>query len=206
MSRFNIAVLFIFAFSLLVHPIMAKIGVGVGLGKIEVDEQLKPGIIYELPSLPVLNTGDQPSNYVVSVAYHMDQEQIKPDAEWFIFTPKEFRLEPGEVKMVGVKLNLPLKVEPGDYFNYLEAAPKETQENGTTSIGVAAGTRLYFTVVPASFFHGIYYKLVSFWRVYSPWPQRVVIFLGVAFALVLFKRFFNIEINVKKGAKKEVSE
>ncbi len=49
---------------------LAQIGVGVGVGKIQVDEKLKPGMIYQLPSFTVLNTGGEPSDYEISIQYH----------------------------------------------------------------------------------------------------------------------------------------
>ncbi|MFH1827005.1 MAG: hypothetical protein ABH812_01055 [bacterium] len=176
----------------------SNIGVGVGTGKIQVDEKLKPGLIYELPSINVINTGDQSSNYKISVAYHTDQPELKPNKNWFIFSPKTFYLKPGEVRVVDIKINLPLRIEPGKYFAYLEAQPSATAKKGKTSIGVAAASKLYFTVVPGSFFEGVYYKLISFWKVYAPWPQRTVIAVLIVSLLILFKKFFNIKINLKK--------
>lgn len=66
----------IFIGIVLLLPILAlaRIGVGVGIGKIVVDQPLKPGLIYTLPSLPVLNTGDEPAEYGVSIEYHEGQE------------------------------------------------------------------------------------------------------------------------------------
>jgi len=195
-------ILFLSSFLLLPYIfyniLLADIGVGVGTGKIQVDEELRPGIIYQLPSLTVLNTGDQESNYTVGVSYHQDQEQLKPDKQWFSFSPKEFSLEPGKAQEVKIKLNLPLRTQPGDYFAYLEGMPLAKKDQGGTKIGVAAAAKLYFTIVPASLFHGIYYKIISFWQVYSPWPQRIVLLIIAFVVLKFFKKFFNIQVNLKK--------
>lgn len=188
-----------FLFLLFPSTVSAIIGVGVGTGKIQVDEDLKPGIIYELPSLSVLNTGDEPSEYQVSVTYHEKQPELSPPESWFIFTPHEFHLEPGQAQIVDVKLNLPLQIEPGDYFAYLEAHPlKKAQTGGNTSIGIAAASKLYFTVTPANIWSAIYYKAISFWNVYAPWPQRVAIGLGIIVVLLIIKKFFNFEVGLKK--------
>lgn len=178
--------------------VFAKIGVGVGTGKIQVDEQLKPGIIYKLPSLTVINTGNEPSDYGVSIAYHQDIPQLRPKQNWFIFTPQKFYLKPGEVKVVDIKLNLPLRTEPGEYFAYLEAQPVIKAEKGKTTIGVAAAAKLYFTVVPANIFYGMYYKIVSFWKVYAPWPQRVIILLVIGMIYLLARKYLKINIGLKK--------
>jgi hypothetical protein len=192
-------------FSLFPNQVLAKIGVGVGIGKIQVDEKLKPGIIYQLPSFTVLNTGDEASDYEVSIEYHEKQPQLRPPQTWFIFSPQKFYLEPGGVQQVDVKLNLPLRIEPGDYFAYLEAHPNRKSQQGETRVGVAAAAKLYFTVEPANFLLGIYYKIVSFFNVYAPWPQRVVIGLLIIGLLIVFKKFFNVQINLKKPGKKSFS-
>lgn len=207
MLKKNLSVILIslFVLSWGFNTVLARIGVGVGVGKIQVDEDLRPGVIYNLPPVTVLNTGDEASDYELSIEYHEKQPQLRPKEEWFIFSPSDFYLEPGGAQQVDIKLNLPLKMEPGDYFAYVEAHPTKKAVNGQTRIGVAAATKLYFTVVPANFIQGIYYKIVSFWRVYSPWPQRVLFTLLASLALLLFKKFFNIQVNVKKTGR-SVSE
>lgn len=57
----------------------AKIGVGVGTGKIEVDEALKPGSLYRLPPISVINTGDVEGVYSLTITYHEQQEEIRPE-------------------------------------------------------------------------------------------------------------------------------
>ncbi|MEK7500333.1 MAG: hypothetical protein AAB649_07085 [Patescibacteria group bacterium] len=178
--------------------ILASIGVGVSTGKIVVNDKLKPGIIYQLPSLTVINTGTQESYYEVSIQYHEKQPQLMPSRGWFIFTPHSFRLKPKQIQVVDIKLNLPVQVEPGKYFAYLEAHPTKKVKNGSTSVGVAAAAKLYFEIIPANIMQGIYYKLISFWNVYAPWPQRAAIAVGIIVVLLVFKKFFNIEINLKK--------
>jgi hypothetical protein len=181
----------------------AKVGVGVNVGKIQVDEKLKAGMIYKLPPITVINTGDEPAEYGVSVAYHQEQSEIRPRTEWFMFSPIKFKLEPGKGQLVETKINLPLTVAPGNYFAYLEGHPLVVTANGNTSVGVAAAAKLYFTVVPANIFYGVYYKVISFFKVYAPWPQRAAAAIAAIGLLILFKKFFNIKINLKKPADNE---
>ncbi len=206
--RKNFFVLFFLLTAFLILPtgVLAKIGVGVGTGKIQVDEKLRPGIIYQLPSLTVLNTGDEESDYGVLVSFNEKQSELKPKEEWFIFSPQKFHLKPTEVKMVDIKLNLPLRMDPGDYFVYLEARPVTGPNKGGVSIGIAAAAKLYFTVVPANPVLGAYYKVVSFFKVYAPWPQRVLAVIGIILILVLFKKFFNLNIGLKKSPDKNRSD
>jgi hypothetical protein len=190
----------------LILPVAASIGVGVGTGKIQVDEKLRGGMIYQLPPITVINTGDVAADYSITITYFEVQPQLKPSQDWFTFTPEKVYLGPNESKNIAIKLSLPLKVVPGDYFAFLEAAPVKITENGNTNIGVAAAAKLYFTIAPSSFLEGIYYRVLSFWNINQPWTNRGAIALGVVFMLLIFKKFFHIEINTKstkKGPKKE---
>ncbi len=192
---------FILLVLVLLIPIMvfARIGVGVGVGKIEVDKPLKPGGIYNLPSLPVFNTGDEPGNYGVSVEYHQDQSQMQPPQEWFGFEPASFHLEPGQAQNVVIKLNLPVKAVPGDYFAYLEGHPiKKNTTAGGVTIGVAAAAKLYFTVAPANIWQGIYYRVVSFWTMYTPWTWVVLFVVLTAIVITIFRKHFAFQIGIKK--------
>lgn len=204
MKKFIFTVIFLFL--LFPNNVFARIGVGVGTGKIQVEDKLKPGIIYELPSLTVLNTGDEESDYEVNVSYHEKQPQLRSPQNWFIFSPQKFHLEPGKAQTVTIKLNLPVRTEPGEYFAYLEGHPFKKSVSGNTTIGVAAAAKLYFTVIPGNFLEGIYYKIASFWKVYSPWPQRVLIGAVIIVLALLFKKFFNIQINLRKQPSQPLAE
>jgi hypothetical protein len=177
----------------------SKIGVGVGTGKIVVDERLKPGIIYQLPPITVFNTGDESSEYGIGVAYHQDQPELMPAKEWFSFNPEAFYLEPGEAQTVEIRLNLPVKTTPGDYFAYVEGFPKTKSESGTASIGVAAAAKLYFTVDPANIFAGIYYRALSIWNQY-PYPisgALGIILIGALYKYASSK--FSLDIRKKES-------
>ncbi len=172
---------------------LASIGVGVGLGKMSLSE-VRPGGVYALPPLPVLNTGDEPSDYGVSVEYLMGVSEIRPPAEWFSFDPLLFHLEPGKVQQVGTTLSIPLQAAPGDYFAYLEAHPVKKSVSGVASIGVAAASKLYFTVVPSSLFAALYFSAYSFMARHA---LAFDIFFGciALLGIILFlKRFVSFSI------------
>lgn len=193
---------FLVAFPLFLNNVFAKIGVGVNTGKIEVEEKLKAGMFYKLPPITIINTGDEAAEYEAAVSYHQEQPELRPEQDWFIFSPQKFNLEPGKGQLVEIKINLPLRVEPGDYFAYLEGHPIVTTQKGTANIGVAAAAKLYFKVVPANIFYGIFYKISTFFKVYAPWPQRVLFLAVVLLILLFFKKFFNIKISFKKPISK----
>ena len=177
--------------------VFASIGVGVNLGKIEIDEPLKPGGIYNFPSLGVINTGDEPGDYEVEITYHQDQPQLRPAQEWFSFEPQQFYLEPGASQSVAVKLTLPVKTKPGDYFAYLEAHPIIKAGPGTT-IGVAAATKTYFTVIPANIRQAITHRISSFFTMYAPWTYVVLAIVIAAIIIAIFRKFFAFQIGIRK--------
>jgi len=183
----------------LIFPLMvfASVGVGVNIGKIQIDEPLKPGGIYSFPSIGVINTGDEPGDYELAVTYHQDQPELRPAQEWFSFSPSQFHLEPGASQSVAVKLSLPMKVKPGDYFAYLEAHPIIKAGPGTT-IGVAAATKTYFTVVPANIWQAIYYKIQSFLVIYAPWTYVVLAIVLTAVIITIIRKFFAFQIAIRR--------
>jgi len=182
---------------LITPAVFARIGVGVNLGKIEIDEPLKPGGIYNFPSIGVINTGDEPGEYELDVTYHQDQPQLRPSKEWFSFNPSPFHLEPGQSQSVAVKLTLPVKTKPGDYFAYLEAHPIIKAGPGTT-IGVAAATKTYFKVVPANIWQAITHRISSFFTMYAPWTYVVLAVVVVAIIIAIFRKFFAFQIGIRR--------
>ena len=196
--RIWVTLLLLFA---LLSPIAvaAKIGVGVSTGKIRVDEPLKAGGVYDLPPLMVINTGDQPFNYGVGVEYQANQPEIRPDPEWFTFSPEVFQLDPGKVQRVNIQVTLPIKTQPGDYFAYLEGRPLYSeQEGGVTRIGIAAAAKLNFSVAPANIFQAIYYRVLHFWNAWSPWTYIAIALLAGSLVLVLARRFFSFNVGLRK--------
>lgn len=185
------------ALVLLVLPSIsfAAVGVGVGTGKIELDEPLKPGLTYHLPPLTVINTGDEASDYSISIEYRTAAPELKPAKEWFAFEPPRFYLEPAQSQIVEIKLNLPIKgVEPGDYFAFLQAQPIRADEPGMATIGVAAAAKLYFTVEPANVFQAIYYKFANWYSQYHPWNTVVLAMILAAALIAVFRKKFKIQI------------
>lgn len=181
--------------SLLLIPAsaLASIGVGVGTGKIEVNEKLKAGGIYTLPPITVFNVGTEPATYTVAVTLNEEQPQLKPDPKWFSFSPAQFTLEPHQSQIVTPTLRPPIRTQPGNYFAYLEAHPAETAQQGTTTIGVAAATKLSFTLAPSGLFFGLLYRLLGLYRFYEPWTQIAAALIVLAIVLLIINRFVNLK-------------
>ena len=176
---------------------LAGVGVGVNLGKIKIDKALIPGGVYNLPSIGVINTGDETSDYELAVTFLQDQPELRPAPEWFSFNPSQFQLAPSESQPVAVQLTLPVKTEPGDYFAFLEAHPVVKAGPGTT-IGVAAATKINFTVAPANLWQAMTHRISSFFRLNAPWTYVVLVVVIGAILIAIFRKFFALQIGISK--------
>lgn len=177
--------------------ILAQVGVGIMPGTIRVDEPLLPGGRYNLPSMQVLNTGNESSYYGVELAYMAEQEELQPPADFIVLSPTSFHLEPGANQVVSLSLDIPLKAKPGDYLAYIEAHPVAT--GGGMQIGVAAATKLYFAVKPANVFVAIANSIANFFTRNAPGSYIV---LGViVFGLLVFFLRRRIRIDIKIARK-----
>ena len=193
----KIIIAFLIIYLALPLIVSAGVGVGVNLGKIEIDEPLKPGGIYNFPAIGVINTGDKTGDYELAVTYHQDQPELRPPQEWFSFSPSSFNLDPGQSQSVTIQLVLPVKMKPGDYFAYLEAHPVIKAGPGTT-IGVAAATKTYFTVAPANVFQAVTYRVASLFTSYAPWSFVVLFVVIGAIIITIFRKFFAFQIKISK--------
>ena len=177
--------------------VWAQGGVGVNVGSIQVDEDLAPGATYHLPSVGVINTGHDASDYSVRISHLADQEQLAPFENWFSFSPAVFPLEPGETQTVGIQLDIPITARPGDYFALVEAFPVITDQPGVV-IGVAAATKLSFTVRPSNPF--LASALWAYFRVNDAAPFSYLE-AGLLVLLVLgyfIRRRFHFQIHVER--------
>ena len=170
---------------------LASIGVGVGTGRIAVSEKLRAGGIYTLPSVVVFNTGTETANYTMAVTLNETQLQLKPNPQWFSFSPSQFQLSPGRSQTVTPTIHLPVRVPPGDYFGYLEAHPQETAQQGTAKVGVAAATKLSFSVKASSLLWAVLYRLLNLYRQFEPWSQIVTGAVIVGITVLVMKRYVH---------------
>ncbi|MCH7837979.1 MAG: hypothetical protein IIC26_05660 [Chloroflexi bacterium] len=175
----------------------ADVGVGVNLGKIDIDDKLSPGGRYNLPTLGVINTGDEPGDYEVVISYFADQEEERPPEDWFEFEPQRFFLEAGESQQVNIRIVLPRGADPDDYFALIEAHPIATGEGGV-SIGVAAATKLTFTVKPSNLFAAWRLQVRNFFEDGAPWSYVIPASLLALFVLYLLRRYFRLQLRFER--------
>jgi hypothetical protein len=134
-----------FASVLATGALLVAASTGVDLAEIRVDETLRPGEVYQLPSVGVLNTGDQAGSYEATIAHVGGQAELAPSADWFLFEPQSFDLEPGTSTRVAIGLHLPVGAREGDYSVLIEVHPV-IGAGGATVRGEGAATKLHFSV------------------------------------------------------------
>ncbi len=178
--------------------IQAQLGVGIMPGVIRVDEPLLPGGRYNLPSLQVVNTGNESSDYRVELASMAEQEELQPSADFIILNPSAFYLEPGGNQVVSLSLDIPLKAKPGDYLAYVEAHPVSTSGIGGMQIGVAAATKLYFTVKPANVFVAITNSIANFFTRNAPGSYIALGVIVLGLLLFFLRRRIRIDIKIAR--------
>lgn len=175
----------------------AGIGVGVGLGQIKVNEVLIPGGIYNLPEIPVINTGDEKTNYAMAIAEVSGHEWKNPKKSWFAFRPQKFALEPEQSLMVRPQISLSLETPPGSYFAFIEAqALPETE--GPVVLGPAAATKLYFSVGPSPGILGaVRQRFFSYYAEHSGGLYLLPAALCLLLACLILKRRFELKLKVQ---------
>lgn len=194
------------AFILLSGNVFAAIGVGVGTGKIEIDEVIKSGGIYQLPDITVYNTGDVTATYAMQLTLNETQEQLKPSPEWFSFEPASFELEPGKARVVTPTLKAPLNVTSGEYFGYLEAYPDSAVDQGGASIGVAAATKLSFRVESSDTINSIYNRARALYLNYAPWSYVATVAILLLLVITVIRKYVRLNVQITKVEKKPKEE
>ena len=178
--------------------IQAQSGVGIMPGIIRVDEPLLPGGRYNLSSLQVLNTGSEASDYGVELASMAEQEELQPPDDFIILSPTSFHLEPGANQVVSLSLDIPVKAKPGDYLAYIEAHPVATSPGGGMQIGVAAATKLYFTIKPANVFVGVANSIASFFTSTAPGSYIVLGIIVLGLVVFFLRRRIRVDIRIAR--------
>jgi hypothetical protein len=192
-STLVVTVVGLVALMLPAFALAEKIGVGVGTGKIELNEALKPGMTYYLPAIPVFNNGDVASDYKMSIQLNEKQDELKPDPTWFTFSPATFYLEPGKSTPVNVTLKTSSKARAGKYFAYIEAQPTKNTQQGDATINVAAATKMYFEVKPANWWQELLYVIQDFWNQNKEGLRAALIAVITAIVFLFFRKYFRIE-------------
>jgi hypothetical protein len=136
------------------------------------------------------------SDYGIRVSFQHNQSELRPPQAWLDFSPQRFPLEPNQSQAVSITLTIPTNAEPGDYFAFLEAHPIIEREG--VSIGVAAATKLSFSVRPANAFQAWVVRISHMIEDTQPWSSLIAIaalgYLGVSF----LSRYIRIGLRLER--------
>lgn len=169
-----------------------SVGAGIGIGRINVSQELLPGGIYNLPQIPVLNTGTEGGTYEMGLSFLKDQTQRRPESSWVGFSPPKFYLAAGETKLIRAKLKLPTDTRPGDYFALLEVRRLPSEE-GKVQIGPAAAAKLYFSVGAASVLGAVRARFLTFVET-NPLIYLVLAVVLLLEAVSILRRHFRFRV------------
>jgi len=166
-------------------------------GIIRVNEPLKAGGFYKIASVQVVNTGTEGGWYEIGITRVSGQKELEAKPSFFILEPASFYLEPAATQVVNINLKIPFKAQAGDYLTYIEAHLLSTASGGT-SIGVAAATKVYYTVLSANFITAIYTRVATFMALNSPWSYLVPALILLGIIILILRKNVKLEVKVQK--------
>lgn len=167
-------------FLLLAFPAAAaaSIGVGIQVGPVRLAGIAHAGQTYDLPPVYVVNTGTEPETVSLEVKRLSKGTGRDVPKSWFKPGQSDVHLDAKQSATIPVQLVVPADAKPGRYFSDVVAHGSASIEAGQATLGVAAATKLQFTVgkaVPAGFWSSLPAPLA--------WAGGVIVLAGGAFLL-----------------------
>ena len=181
------------------QPAWARLGVGVNVGNIEVNEPLLSGGIYDIATMSVINTGNETSDYGLGVSYRDKQKEMKPPEKWFRFSPARFELKPGRQKPVEISLTIPVNAKAGDYFALVEGHPIAGEKG--LNIGIAAAAKINFTVESSSLFWSIINRRPPWFANNSPYSYVIAGVVLLAIVILIIRRYVKLSFSIERKGK-----
>ena len=127
----------------------ASIGVGVQGAPVRLTTAAHPGTSYPLPPVYVVNTGTEAETISIKVDRLSPGAGRSVPASWIRTVGPPARLEPHGSARIALELVVPSGALSGAYLSDIVADGSTALAVGTTNFGVAAATKLEFTVSPA---------------------------------------------------------
>jgi len=175
-----IATLPMAGFLVLAFPAAAadSIGVGIQVGPVRLAGIAHAGQTYDLPPVYVVNTGTEPETVRLEVQRLSRGTGRDVPKSWFKPGQTDVHLDPKQSATIPVQLVVPADATLGPYFSDVVAHGSASIEAGQATLGVAAATKLQFTVgkaVPAGFWSSLPSPLV--------WAGGIIVLAGGGFWL-----------------------
>ena len=173
-----------------VAPAWASVGVGVGAVPLRLAAPARPGGHYRLPSLYVVNTGTQTSDYLVRVQPLGHPPGRAVPAAWVHLGRTRLRLRPRHHALIPVTLAVPTGAAAGAYRTDLIASTAMTRLGHGAALGAAAADRLSFTVDSPG--RGL---------TWPPWLGYLLLALAGAGVFVFAARRLGLRIQIERRSR-----
>ncbi len=128
----------------------ASIGVGVQGAPVRLHTVARPGSSYALPPVYVVNTGTQDETISMRVQRLSHGPGRTVPSSWIRFTGNGMQLSARKSARVPLELVVPAGAAPGKYLSDVVVVGSAAISVGKTNLGVAAATKLEFSVGRAS--------------------------------------------------------
>jgi uncharacterized membrane protein len=126
----------------------ASIGVGVQASPVRLGSMAHRGERYALP-LDVVNTGTEAEAVSMRVERLSRGPGRAVPPSWIQFAGPAVQLAPGKAARVSLELVVPGRAKPGEYLSDIVVSSSAAGQAGTGNLGVAAATKLEFSVSSA---------------------------------------------------------
>ena len=168
----------------------ASVGVGVQVSPVRLGSMAHRGQGYAL-SLDVVNTGTEAEAVSMRVERLSQGPGRAVPPPWIQFPGSAVQIAPGKAARVSLELVIPGRAKPGQYLSDIVASGSATGQAGTGNFGVAAATKLEFSVSSAPAQGGSSFPAGMWWAIAGLLLLAVTVF-GV--------RRSGLRIRVERGS------
>ena len=126
----------------------ASVGVGVQVSPVRLGSMAHRGESYPL-SVDVVNTGTEAEAVSMRVERLSRGSGRAVPPSWIQFPGSAVQIAPGKAARVSLELVVPGRARPGGYLSDIVASGSAAGQAGTGNLGVAAATKLEFSVSSA---------------------------------------------------------
>jgi len=126
----------------------ASIGIGIQMGPVRLPDVAHPGGSYWLPDVLVVNTGTQDEAVAIDVQRVSPGQGLTVPPSWVRQGGGPVTLAHDQSARIPLRLVVPSSAKPGTYFSDVIAKGSTGLAAGSANLGVAAATKLEFTIAP----------------------------------------------------------
>jgi hypothetical protein len=140
----------------------ASVGVGVQVSPVRLGSMAQRGGSYAL-SVDVVNTGTEAEAVSMRVERLSRGSARAVPPSWIQFAGAAVQIAPGKAARVSLELVVPGQARPGEYLSDIVASGSAAGQAGTGNLGVAAATKLEFSVSSAPAQAGSSFPVWMWW-------------------------------------------